>query len=73
MAEVVMLGRLPHSTGRVRDREIVSQALQLLDVAHLSEALYPALSGGEKQRVQLARCWRRSGSRVRRESVFTAG
>ena len=55
VAEVVMLGRLPHSTGRIRDREIVSQALQLLDVAHLSEALYPALSGGEKQRVQLAR------------------
>lgn len=55
VAEVVMLGRLPHSTGRLRDREIVAQAMQLLDVSHLSEALYPALSGGEKQRVQLAR------------------
>ena len=55
VAEVVMLGRLPHSTGRQRDREIVAQALQLLDVSHLSESLYPALSGGEKQRVQLAR------------------
>mgnify|MGYP000280077917 CR=1 FL=1 len=55
VAEVVMLGRLPHSSGRVKDREIVTQALQLLDVSHLSEALYPALSGGEKQRVQLAR------------------
>ncbi len=55
VAEVVMLGRLPHSTGRFRDREIVAQAMQLLDVSHLSETLYPALSGGEKQRVQLAR------------------
>lgn len=53
--EVVLLGRLPHSTGRIRDREIAHQAMQKADVAHLSESLYPSLSGGEKQRVQLAR------------------
>jgi iron complex transport system ATP-binding protein len=53
--EVVMLGRLPHSTGRIRDREIAHQAMHKADVAHLAESLYPSLSGGEKQRVQLAR------------------
>lgn len=53
--EVVMLGRLPHSTGRQKDREIALAAMQKADVLHLSEALYPSLSGGEKQRVQLAR------------------
>ena len=53
--EVVLLGRLPHSTGRVIDREIAYAAMAQVDVSHLSEALYPSLSGGEKQRVQLAR------------------
>ena len=53
--EVVMLGRLPHSSGRIKDREITYQAMQQADVGHLAQALYPSLSGGEKQRVQLAR------------------
>lgn len=53
--EVVLLGRLPHSTGRQKDREIAFAAMQKADVEHLSQALYPSLSGGEKQRVQLAR------------------
>ena len=53
--EVVMLGRLPHSSGARRDREIVYAALAQTDVSHLANALYPTLSGGEKQRVQLAR------------------
>lgn len=54
-AEVVMLGRLPHSTGRRRDNDIVQQALRKVDGWHLRDAAYPSLSGGEKQRVQLAR------------------
>ncbi|EPJ46375.1 MAG: hemin ABC transporter ATP binding protein [Osedax symbiont Rs1] len=53
--EVVMLGRLPHSTGRKKDHQIAVAAMQQLDVLKLADALYPALSGGEKQRVQLAR------------------
>ena len=55
VAEVVSLGRLPHSTGRVIDRAIVQEAMVQVDVLHLANALYPSLSGGEKQRVQLAR------------------
>lgn len=53
--EVVMLGRLPHSTGRIRDREITWEALQTVDASHLAVSSYLSLSGGEKQRVQLAR------------------
>ncbi|EPL11081.1 heme ABC transporter ATP-binding protein [Pseudomonas sp. CF161] len=53
--EVVGMGRLPHQTGRVRDDEIVLEALQAADAAHLQGRSYLALSGGERQRVHLAR------------------
>lgn len=53
--EVVALGRSPHSTGTVIDRRVCREAMDKLDVSHLAERLYPSLSGGEKQRVQLAR------------------
>jgi iron complex transport system ATP-binding protein len=53
--EVVRLGRTPHSTGRVLDNSITLEALDLMDCLHLRERLYPHLSGGEKQRIQLAR------------------
>lgn len=55
VSEVVNLGRLPHSTGRISDRQIVLEAMAKADVSHLENVLYPSLSGGEKQRVQLAR------------------
>lgn len=53
--EVVALGRIPHSTGLTQDNQIVASAMRALDISHLAERLYPRLSGGEKQRVQLAR------------------
>lgn len=53
--EVVMLGRTPHNTGLVVDQEIVSQALRSTDSDYLRQQTYTSLSGGEKQRVQLAR------------------
>jgi iron complex transport system ATP-binding protein len=53
--EVVALGRIPHSTGRQLDETIVNEALAALDISHLRSRLYPQLSGGEKQRTQLAR------------------
>ncbi|WP_273821045.1 heme ABC transporter ATP-binding protein [Pseudomonas asplenii] len=53
--EVVGMGRLPHQTGQVRDREIVSEALQAADATHLAGRSYLALSGGERQRIHLAR------------------
>lgn len=53
--EVVALGRTPHATGQQRDKQIVDTVLQQLDIAHLRKNLYTQLSGGEKQRTQLAR------------------
>lgn len=53
--EVVSLGRLPHATGLIRDRQIVQHALEAMDLLNLENHLYTQLSGGEKQRCQLAR------------------
>lgn len=53
--EVVSLGRTPHQSGAVADREMVYSAMELMDVVAFSEQNYTHLSGGEKQRVQLAR------------------
>ena len=53
--EVVMLGRTPHDTGVAHDREIVAAALQAVDGDYLAQRTYTQLSGGEKQRVHLAR------------------
>ncbi len=53
--EVILLGRTPHASGAKKDREILQQVLKATDTAHLREQTYTQLSGGEKQRVQLAR------------------
>jgi iron complex transport system ATP-binding protein len=53
--EVVMLGRTPHSSGYVADRAIVQQVMAATDTSRISDRIYTQLSGGEKQRVQLAR------------------
>lgn len=53
--EVVALGRTPHSTGLRIDQAVVQAAMAAMDIGHLSGRLYTQLSGGEKQRTQLAR------------------
>lgn len=55
--EVVEMGRAPYRSYKdpQADRCAVAQAMQLADVAHLQNRFYPSLSGGEAQRVQLAR------------------
>lgn len=53
--EVVMMGRIPHASGVVRDAEIVDAALSAVGGSYLDKRLYTQMSGGEKQRVQLAR------------------
>ncbi len=53
--EVVTLGRIPHASGLVRDAQIVNDALQAVDGGYLDKRYYTQMSGGEKQRVQLAR------------------
>jgi iron complex transport system ATP-binding protein len=55
--DVVMMGRYPHY-GRVpsaHDREIVGQAMEIVGMSHKREQAYSTLSGGEQQKIQLAR------------------
>jgi iron complex transport system ATP-binding protein len=56
-ADVVMMGRYPHydRVATPRDHEIVREALELVGMTHKREQPYPTLSGGERQKVQLAR------------------
>ena len=68
VGEVVMMGRYPHY-GRApsaRDREIVTRTLELVDMRGKREQTYSTLSGGEQQKVQLARVlaqiWSEDGS-----------
>lgn len=53
--EVVHLGRTPHSSGKQQDDLFVNAILHKLAIIHLRHQQYTLLSGGEKQRVQLAR------------------
>jgi iron complex transport system ATP-binding protein len=53
--EVVGMGSLPHASGRLKDEQIIKQALEAADALHLAGRSYLALSGGERQRVHLAR------------------
>ena len=53
--EVVLLGRTPHETGSAIDNKALKEALAYADIERLQGRLYTQLSGGEKQRVQLAR------------------
>jgi iron complex transport system ATP-binding protein len=57
--EIVSMGRSPHKryfeVDTVRDREIVHHALSHLGIADMAQRSYRSLSGGEKQRVIIAR------------------
>lgn len=55
--EVVMMGRYPHfgASPAATDKQVVAQLLQEMQLTQLARRLYPTLSGGEQQRVQLAR------------------
>ncbi|MFI6908357.1 ABC transporter ATP-binding protein [Nonomuraea sp. NPDC050394] len=57
--DVVAMGRTPHKRAfdgdNARDRAIIADALDRLDVADLAYAPFDRLSGGEKQRVLIAR------------------
>lgn len=56
-AEVVLLGRAPYyaRAPRARDRLVVDAALARVGLAARRDQPYPTLSGGERQKVQLAR------------------
>ncbi|PEN07740.1 heme ABC transporter ATP-binding protein [Longimonas halophila] len=55
--QVVLMGRTPHLNGAetARDWQIAESALAAVGLADFAERSFPTLSGGEQQRVQLAR------------------
>lgn len=57
--EIVMMGRTPHlnmfQTESSKDYEIVNTALEKVGMKHYGDRSYASLSGGEKQRIMLAR------------------
>ena len=54
---VVALGRTPYRdrASAVADHDAIDRALLAADILHLAQRVYGTLSGGEQQRVQLAR------------------
>ena len=55
VAEVVALGRYPHATGKRRDDAIVAEAMEVCELTDLAQRNIHEISGGERQRVHLAR------------------
>jgi len=55
--EVVLLGRIPHLSGweSARDRQACDEALEAVEMATFRNRKYPSLSGGEQQRIHIAR------------------
>lgn len=53
--ELVAMGRYPFSSGYEADRQMIEQALGSVDMLSMQHCDYTRLSGGEQQRVQLAR------------------
>lgn len=54
-AQIISLGRHAHITTKNQNLEIVEDVMALTNTWHLRDRIYLTLSGGEKQRVQLAR------------------
>lgn len=53
--EVVELGAIPLAVSYRETQQLAYHYMMMTDVAHLAKRLYPELSGGEKQRLHLAR------------------
>ncbi len=58
--EIVALGRYPHQTGFLKilstyDRKVIKEAMEMTHVESFQHARFKTLSGGEKQRVLLAK------------------
>jgi iron complex transport system ATP-binding protein len=53
--EVVQMGRIPHLTTMRENIAIVNEILAEMELESIRYRIYPTLSGGEKQRVQIGR------------------
>lgn len=68
VSDMVLLGRLPHRSTFARttatDERIAADALDLVGATHLAERDFVSLSGGEKQRVLIARALTQEASHL---------
>jgi iron complex transport system ATP-binding protein len=55
VGQIVMLGRHPHNSTKKFNQEIIDEVINLTGIEPFRDRSYLTLSGGEKQRVQLAR------------------
>lgn len=53
--QIVEVGRYSHHTTKVQNQRIIDEVLQVTDLVEFRGRIYQTLSGGEKQRVQMAR------------------
>ena len=70
--DVIMMGRYPYfnSVPHKNDHEAVARASEETDVVHLKGRDYNTLSGGEKQRIHLARVLAQLDNEVKNKLVF---
>ncbi|MFI7134064.1 ABC transporter ATP-binding protein [Nonomuraea sp. NPDC050153] len=55
VAEIVFMGRTPYKADATTDEELCARALDRVGLAGAADRIFATLSGGEKQRVLLAR------------------
>lgn len=53
--QVIQVGRYPHLTTQQGNEEIICEVMKLTNLIHFKGRVYQTLSGGEQQRVQMAR------------------
>ena len=53
--EVVQMGRIPHLTTMHENKVILGEVMTEMELQNIRHRIYPTLSGGEKQRVQIGR------------------
>jgi iron complex transport system ATP-binding protein len=53
--EVVQMGRIPHLASMYENKVILEDVLKEMELQDIRDRIYPTLSGGEKQRVQIGR------------------
>jgi len=53
--QVIEIGRYPHNTSRTENEAIIQEVMRQTALERFSGRIYQTLSGGEKQRVQMAR------------------
>lgn len=53
--QVIEIGRYPHQEASIKTQQVVGEVMELTQLSHYKDRSYQSLSGGEQQRVQMAR------------------